>query len=63
MATFNEKRASTFRIYVAEQGIVMRSCSKTFQTSWSHSSVFALEKQPEKVNFQSFFTSKKNFVG
>ena len=28
-----------------------------------HSSVFALQKQPAKLNFQSFFTSKKPFEG
>ena len=58
-ATFNETHAPTSEKYVAKQGIVMPNWSKTFQTSWSHSSVFTLEKQPEKLNFQNFFTSKR----
>ena len=55
MATFNEMRAPTSRKYVVEQGILM--------PTWSHSSVFALEKQPKKLNSQSFFTSKLHFGG
>ena len=31
MATFNETRAATSRNNVAEQGIIMSNCSKTFQ--------------------------------
>ena len=54
MPTFNETRATTFRSYVAEQGIVMSNWLKTFHTFWSHSSIFALEKQPKNLNFQSF---------
>ena len=38
--------------------VVMSNWSKTFQTFWSHSSVFLLEKQPEKLNFQSFLFLK-----
>ena len=30
---------------------------QTLQSLWSHSSVFALEKYPKNLNFQSFFTS------
>ena len=63
MATFNETRAPTSRKYVAGQGIVMSDWSKTFQTFWSHSSVFALEKQPKNLNFQRFFTSRRPFGG
>ena len=59
MATFNERRAPTSRNSVAEQGIVMSNCSKTFQTYWSHSSVFALEKQPKNLTFHIFFISKR----
>ena len=51
MATFNEARAATSRKYVAEEGIVMPNWSKTFQTLWLHSSVFALEKQPKNLDF------------
>ena len=32
---------------------------ETFQTIWSHSSVFAFEEQLKNLNFQSFFTSKR----
>ena len=59
MATFNETGALISRKNKAEQGIVMPKWSKVFQSFWSHSSVFALEKEPKKLNFQSFFTSKR----
>ena len=55
MATFIETRAPTSRKYVAEQGIVMSNSSKTFQSFWLHSSVFALETQPKNLSFQWFF--------
>ena len=63
VATFNETRAPTFRKYVTEQGIMMPNWWKTFQTFLSHSSVFALEKQPKNLNFHSVFTSKRSFGG
>ena len=53
MATFNETRARTSRKYVAEQGILMQNLSETNQSIHSHSSVFALEKEPEDLNFHS----------
>ena len=40
----------------------MPNLSKTFQTFLSHSSVFASEKQPEKLNFQSFLALRKRLV-
>ena len=55
MATFNERRVQTSRKYVAEQGIVMPNSSKTFPTFRSHSCVFALEKKPKNLIFDSFF--------
>ena len=55
VVTFNETRAPTSRKNVAEQGIVMPNWSKTSQTFWSHYSVFALEKHPKNLNFQSFY--------
>ena len=54
MATVNETRPPTASKYVAEQGILMQNWSKTFQTFWLRSSVFALEKQPKNLDFQSF---------
>ena len=63
MTTFSETRAPTSRKYVTEQGIAMPNWSKTFQTFLSHSSVFNLEKLPENLNFQSFFTSNRAFGG
>ena len=62
MATFNETRAPISRKYVGEQGIVITSWSKTFQTFWSHSSFCALEKQPEKLIFRVFLTLKDSLV-
>ena len=55
MSTFNKTRAATSRENIAEQGIVMPNWSKAFQTYFSHSSVFPLEKQPKNLSFQSFF--------
>ena len=55
VATFSETRTLTSRKYVAEQGIVMPNWSKIFRVFRSHSSVFALEKQPKIMNFQIFF--------
>ena len=63
VATFSETRAPTSRKYVAEQDTMMPNWSKTFQNFWSHFSVFALEKQPKNLNFQSVFTSKRPFGG
>ena len=63
MATFSETRAPTSRKNVAEQGILMPNWSRTCQSFWSHSSIFALEKQPKNLNFQNFFTSRRSFRG
>ena len=57
VATFNEKRAPTFRKNVTEPDIILSNFLQPLQFFWSHSSVFALEKQPENLSFQSFFTS------
>ena len=63
MPTFSETRGPTSRKHLDEQGIVMPTWSRIFQTFWSQSSVFALEKPHEKVNFQNFLPSKKRFGG
>ena len=63
LATFIETRAQTSRKYVSEQGVVMPDWSKIIQTFRSHSSVFAWEKQPKNLNFQSFFISNRPFGG
>ena len=54
MATFNETCPPTSGKYVAAQGIVTPNSSKAFQTFCSHSSVYALQKQPKNLNFQIF---------
>ena len=56
MATFNERRAPTSTKYVAKQGIVIPNSSKIMQLFRSHSSIFALEKQPKNPIFQSFLS-------
>ena len=61
--TFHETRAPTCRKHVSEQAIVISNWSIKFQTFWSHSSVFPLEKQPKNLNFYSFFASNTPFVG
>ena len=63
VATFNEMHAPTSRKYVAEEGIVITNWSNTFQTFWSRSSIFALEKRLKNLNFQNVFTSKRPFGG
>ena len=63
VATFNEKHAPSSRKYAAEQKIIMRNRSKACQTFCSHSSVFALEKQPKNLNFHSVFISTRRFGG
>ena len=63
VGSFNEAHAPTCRIYVVRQGLPTPNYAKKFQTFWLHSSVFALEKEPEKLHFQSFFSSKKPFGG
>ena len=42
-ATFDETGVPTYKWYIAEQGVVISNLLKTFQSSWLHSSVFALE--------------------
>ena len=63
MATFNERGESTSGKYVDEQGIKMSNWSKTLQIFCPHFSIFALEKQPKNLNFQSVLTSSKHFRG
>ena len=63
MATFNEKGAPNSRKCVAEQRAIIPNFSDTFQSSWSHSSVFALEKYPKNLNFQSFLPREEALVG
>ena len=60
VATFSETRPRTSRKYVAQQDIAMPNWSKTFQTFWSYTSVFASEKHPKNLNFRIPFTSGKD---
>ena len=59
MITFNEKRAPTSIKYEAESDIIMTNFFQSLQVFWPHSSVFAVEKQPENLSFQSFFNSQR----
>ena len=63
VANVNERHTTTSRKYVAEQVIVVLKWSNTFQTFWTHSSVFALEKQPKNLNFSSVFTYNRIIGG
>ena len=63
VATFSETCAPTFWKYVSYQGIIMPNLSEKLQFWWLHPSIFALEKQPKNLNFQSSFTSKIHFGG
>ena len=64
VATSNETGSPTSRKCVARQGIIIdaKPMADTL-IFWSHSSVFALEKYPKNLNFQSFFTSERSFGG
>ena len=62
MATFNEKGAPTFGKYVGEQDIIMPIFVQSIKFFWSRSSVFALEKQPENLSFQSVFLPFKEVL-
>ena len=48
VATFSEACALTCRINVAEKDIAIPNLLQTLRLFWSHSSVFALEKEPQK---------------
>ena len=63
VATFNGRRAVTCRKHVSEQNIIIPNWSKIIQRFWSHSSVFALEKQPISLNCLSFLTTNRPFCG
>ena len=54
MASFSETHAITTKNYVVEIDLLMPTSSRAFQLFWSHCFVFALEKQSEKLDFQSF---------
>ena len=54
VATFNERHVHSSRKYVVEPGIWTWNSWKALQTFWLHSSVFSLEKIPEKINLQSY---------
>ena len=54
MPTFNERGAPTFRKYVAQESIVRRNWSKTFQSFWFHSTVFGLKQQHKFPNIRVF---------
>ena len=62
VAFFNEMRAPTSRKYVAEKGNDAKLI-KTISNFLSHFSVFALEKPPKHLNFQSLFTTNIHFGG
>ena len=53
-ASLNGTCAATSRKYAVEQSLPKPIWSKISQTFMSHSSVFALEKQPEKLILQFF---------
>ena len=61
VANVSTTSAPTSRKYVAEQGKGRANWPQEFKTFWSHTSVFATEKQAKYLNFHSFFTSKKPF--
>ena len=55
VATFSARHAPTSKKYVEELGIVIPNWPKIIQIFWSHSSIFALEKQPKHPILQSLF--------
>ena len=63
VATVNETLAATSKIYAAKQDIMMPNLLRTIQFFWLHSSVFAFERYPKTLNFQSIFVSKRTIRG
>ena len=63
MATFKKTCAFTSRKYLSEPRTIIPSLWEKFQFSWSHSSVFADEKEHKNLKFLEFFTCKRRFGG
>ena len=61
-ATFSETCALFFRKDISEPGISIPNLLEKLQFFWSHSSIFALEKYPEYLNFNSFLPLRDALV-
>ena len=53
---------SFFRKDISEPGISIPNLLEKLQFFWSHSSIFALEKYPEYLNFNSFLPLRDALV-
>ena len=62
MATFRETCAVPSRKYVSKPGMIIQTLSEKLQFFWSHASVFALERQLKKLNFQSILPLRDTLV-
>ena len=60
--TFNETYPLTSRKCPSERGMIIPNLSQKRQYVWSHSSVFALEKQPKNQFFKIFLPLTDPFV-
>ena len=62
MAPLSETCALSSGKYVFEPGKSIPDLPKKLRFSWSHSSIFALEKQLKNLNFHRFFISNYRWV-
>ena len=60
---FEWNRCAHFQMICSWARLIVPNASETRQSSWSGSSVFALEKWSKNLNFHSFFTSNRPFGG
>ena len=58
---YQRNRCTYFQKICTLKGMVLPNWPKTFETFWSHFSVFAIQKQLKNLNFQRLFTHKKTF--
>ena len=63
MATLSKTCALTSRTKVAQKGMTIPNLSETLRLLWWHSSVYALQKNPENAKFWwSLFSEEHEFI-
>ena len=60
---FKRNKCTYFKNYIVKIGLQTPKWAEAFLIFWPNCSIFSLEKQTEKLNFHSYFTSKKTFGG
>ena len=63
MTTLSKTWALTSRTKVAQKGMTIPNLSETLRLLWWHSSVYALQKNPENAKFWwSLFSEEHEFI-